>query len=109
MNIHGEPNLVIFRIPDDDGEMMFAEIPYLADTLHRQGTKFMVDNPEDNYLTMGFHHIVLARKTNEGSLDLIRLLFDENDPTAPAIYELDYETLCRYVKEAVDVHKYHSL
>lgn len=105
-----EPNLVIFRLPDEEGERMFVEIPYLGDVLHKQGTKFMINVPEDSYLTMGFHHIVLARKTNEGSLDLLRLIFDERmKENAPPIHTLDYPTLVNYVKEAIDVFKYYSL
>ena len=65
-----QPNLIIFRMPDEGEDMMFVEIPFLDNKLHNQGTKFMINSAEDAYLTMGFHHIILAKTTSEGSLDL---------------------------------------
>lgn len=103
-----EPNLIIIRAPDDDGDMMFAEIPYLYGELHRQGTRFMIDDPEDNYLTMEFYHVVLARTTAEGSLDLMRLAF-KNGEHGAVIHELPYDALCTIVREAIDVYKQNTI
>lgn len=103
-----QPNLIIIRVPDDDGDMMFAEIPYLDGKLHKQGTRFMIEDPEDNYLTMQFYHIVLARTTKEGSLDLCRLAFKNGEHDA-VIHELSYDALCAMVKEAIDVYNYSTV
>lgn len=102
------PNLIIIRVPDDDGNMMFAEIPYLDGKLHRQGTRFMIEDPTDNYLTMQFYHVVLARTTSAGSLDLCRLAFKNGDHAA-VIHELSYDALCAVTKEAIDVYNRSTL
>jgi hypothetical protein len=101
-------NLIIFRIPDADGDMMFVEIPYLDGKLHGQGTRFTVENPEDNYLTMGFYHIVLAQTTREGSLDLCRFAFGEGE-NAAVIHELSYDALSALVKEAINAYEHSTL
>ncbi len=98
-----QPNLIIFRVPDEDGDMVFVEVPYLDGKLHENGTKFILNSAEDTYLTMGFNHVVLARTTAEGSLDLAKCSLVNGEEDA-VVHTIQYGDLKRIVEELVRVY-----
>lgn len=79
MDIHREPNLIIFRIPNDsqkehewDDGFRLVEIPYLDKKLHETGTIFLPHQFDMSYRSLELNTLVLARKTAEGATELAR-------------------------------------
>lgn len=90
-------NLVIFRIPDEDGESTLVELDYVAGALAEVGTKFTV-HPGDEYETLPFNKLVLAEKTLDGSRSLfVYDIVDSATNFEAIIHELDGEQLAQLV------------
>lgn len=68
------PNLIIFRVPDDAGNVIdsrdFVEVAIVDGKLVTEGRRFTVDNPLDSYHNLEYDHIVLAEKIPGGSISL---------------------------------------
>lgn len=103
MSVHQEPNLVIFKIPDDaEGNLQFVEVPYLGDKLVRIATPFSVVG-SDAYKDLKYNHVVLARTTADGSLDLERYLLNEDstDDKVRFVYKLTFDQLAIIIDSLV--------
>jgi hypothetical protein len=96
------PNLIIFRVPDEEGQPHFVQLDYDNGSLAENGKIFTV-HPGDSYLEMGFGHVVLAEKTEGGSHDITRFIITEPDDVTPAvIHSLDYPVLLHFVQIMVN-------
>lgn len=112
MNIHREPNLVIFRIPDEgekesewDNGFRLVEMPFLGGKLHETGTIFLPHKDDESYRSLELSHIVLARKTAEGANELARFTIrPESRRDVEAVYLMGQKDMEKTVKELTAVY-----
>lgn len=103
-----EPNLIIFRIPDEDApehptKIRLVELPYLGDVLHSTGQVFMPAE-DSSYKELTLSQLVLARTTAEGSLELCRFEITENDNSPSVVHELKHEKMKELVKHLLTMY-----
>lgn len=109
MDIHREPNLVIFRIPDDpsnkehewDNGFRLVEIPYLNGELHEEGTIFLPHQHDMSYRSLELRSIVLARKTAEGANELSRYSIAPGKGNPEAVYLMSRQEMIKAVNDLV--------
>lgn len=111
MDIHREPNLIIFRIPDSDHRenewdngFRLVEIPYLGGKLHEQGTIFLPHQHDEEYRSLELKTIVLARKTAEGARELGRYALTADDGNPKAVYLMRHEEMKKAVNGLIKVY-----
>lgn len=95
--------LIIFRIPNDEGDApLFVQAEFVNGKMATSGKIFEIDDPEDDYLKMGWHHIVLAEKVDVGSCDLGRFdIHDDKHEILAVICEFEATILYAVVEELV--------
>ena len=100
-----KPNLIIFRLPDEDGDMQFVELAYEDGKLATKGAQFSVLPEDKNYRSMRFDHIVIASRIPGGSHDLSRYAIDDDVEHRPAVInEMGYDQLSTIVDHLIKEH-----
>ena len=91
-------NLIVFRIPDIDGELSFVELDYVDGVLSDDGRIFSVVEG-DGYADLALNKIVLAERIAGGSRSYA--VFDVGSPQEPdvpnPVHEIPYEDLAEII------------
>lgn len=98
-------DLVIYRYPDLNGEMRFAEVDYADGKLGKEGAIFSITEENDNYKEMRFDHIVLASRVPGGSRDLIRFALNDDDGEPAKVFMIGFPTLSTIVEHLVEEYR----
>jgi hypothetical protein len=98
-------NLIIFRIPSDDGEATLVELDYVGGELSVSGKVFGV-REGDSYANLPFDRIVLAEKTEEGSVSHAVYQIGKSDLKTPEnVNEIDRDSLRTIVSFLIKEHE----
>ena len=107
-----EPNLIIFRVPDEvDPEVnkeyhtsfRLVELNYLADKLDETGYIFL-PAVGSSYGELSFAQVVLARKTAGGSLELARFTITDQADNHKVIHSLKFNQIKELVVDLIALY-----
>lgn len=101
----GVINLIIFRIPSDDGEPTLVEIEYADGVLAISGYQFTVEEG-DTYANLPFDRVVLAEKQDDGSIShAVYQLGKSYLKTPENVYDIPHESLQHIVSFLIHEHE----
>ena len=80
-------DMVIFRIPDVDGEKRFVSVPVEKYKLGQNYEEFAV-GAEDSFNSLGFDRIVFANKTEDGSIEVARYQIGNKQGRPTEVYKM---------------------
>lgn len=100
-------NLIIFRIPSEDGLATLVELDYVDNELSASGTVFTV-REGDTYSNLPFDRIVLAEKIAGGSISHAVYQIGKGDlKTSERVHKIDRDSLGGVVSFLVKEHEKH--
>lgn len=88
--------LAIFRAPLDQDSFdqdVFVELEFDESGIESAGKCFTTGNPDSSYRLMGFDHIVIAKRVEGGSQDIVRFQLKGPDDKPAVIHEMAGEEL----------------
>lgn len=74
------PNGIIFRIPDEDNEPLFVQIPIKGDKFDKeQPTQIFSVVPDDDYRQLTFDNLIIAELADNSSIPISIFSIVDND------------------------------
>lgn len=101
----GAINLIIFRIPSDDGVPTLVEVDFADGALAQSGSQFTVGEG-DSYANLSFDRVVLAEKEDGGSISHAVYQLGKSDLKTPEnVYDIPHESLQHIVSFLINQHQ----
>lgn len=85
-----QPDLVIFRIPDEDNRITFVQVP-IDEKGNMNAAEVWTFHvlPEDSYNDLLFNELILAQAHEDGSVDLARFVMREDQTVHEFLQTMD--------------------